>query len=73
MPVVPEYKSRKKRVATASAVLASIGLALWLGVSFLEADSGLGLRLLLASAQLWWVFVGVAAVGWIIHEALPDD
>ena len=70
--VVLPNRERKKRVAMASATLAGIGFVLLLGVLFIEPESGTGLRVILAAAQLWPLLVGAAAIGWIIHEALPD-
>ncbi len=64
---------RKARVAKASWILAGIGLVLSFGLLFFDADSIADFTLMASVAQLSWVLIGVAAVGWIIHEALPNE
>jgi len=73
MPAVHGKPSRRQRVAAASWFFGFVGAALWLVVWLFEPESETGLNLLLTASQLWWVFIGVAAVGVIIRAALPGD
>lgn len=73
MPVVQGKPSRKQRVAASSSFFGIAGVVLWLVVWFFEPESESGLNLVLTASQLWWVFIGVAAVGVIVHAALPEN
>ncbi len=72
-PAVLPNKGRKKRVAVASATLAGIGFVLLLAVLLIQPETNTSYSVLVAASQLWALLVGAAAIGWIVHEALPDD
>lgn len=61
------------RVASTSVVLAVIGVLMWLAVWQIDIEAEFGIHVILFCSQLWPFLVGAAAVGWIVHEALPDD
>ena len=63
----------RRRVAITSATLAAVGASLWFAAYFGEPDEEIALKIVVAASQLWPFLIGAAAIGWIIHQALPDD
>ena len=63
----------RRRVAITSATLAAVGAALWFVAYFGDTDEEIAVKIIVTASQLWPFLIGAAAIGWIIHEALPDD